>query len=331
MAGAAKTVLALVTLDAHPITQGDGETVTITAEDATTFGKYSAEGARVTPVTVGSTWTQRELLAAVAIGSSNNLAETLARWAFGSVAAYLDAATAWFEKHDLDSATVVDATGISADDVASASDLARIAQLAGTDPVLSAVYAERGVDSANGRALQDYAEYRPDTGITGISRSYTDAAGVCLLFAMPLPAAEGAEPVTAFVAVLGQDSYPALSTALDAVLAAAPAALVPTEVVAEGAELARIRTAWGDTATLVADRGLTGVGLAGAVPAATVDIVGDGFVTDGRNVGTAAFAIGEGTQRIALRAEGSVRDPGPGWRLAHPGEMFGRLGALFGG
>ncbi|PJJ71880.1 D-alanyl-D-alanine carboxypeptidase-like protein [Diaminobutyricimonas aerilata] len=331
MAGAAKTVLGLVTLDAHPIADGDGDTVTITADDVTAFAKYSAEGARVTPVTAGSTWTQRELLAAVALGSSNNLSETLARWAFGSVAAYLDAAAAWFDEQGLDSAEVVDATGIAAADVASAADLARIAQLAGTDPVLSTLYAERGVDSSNGRGLQDYAEYRPETGISGISRSYTDAAGVCLLFAMPLPTAEGAEPVTVYVSMLAQDSYPALSAALDGVLAAAPAALVPTEVVAEGAEIARVRTAWGDEATLVADRGLSGSGFAGSLPPATVDVVGGGFVTDGRNVGTAAFDVAGSTQRVALRAEGSIRDPGPGWRLTHPVEMSARVGALFGG
>ena len=55
-----------------------------------TTSRYSAEGSRTLQVSPGDTWSERDVVRAVLLASSNNHADTLARWAFGGVDAYVD-------------------------------------------------------------------------------------------------------------------------------------------------------------------------------------------------------------------------------------------------
>jgi serine-type D-Ala-D-Ala carboxypeptidase (penicillin-binding protein 5/6) len=334
MAGSAKTVLALVTLSVYPLAPDEpGENIAIGAADVDGFATLQNQGARVVPVTLGDTYTQRELLAAVLVGGSNNLADTLARWAFGSVDAYLDAARGWLADRDLDGTTVVDPRGIDPANTATASDLARIAALAGTDPTLAAILA--GETLTGDRAVEDYIGYRQDLGITVVSRGYTDAAGVCVLLGLPVPALADAEGVGAdrvWIAMLGQSGYPSASAALDALATRAPEAIAPVTLVAAGSPVARYTAPWGDATDLVTSRDLTVLAVSGAVEVMGLDVPAFTTIAADRPAGELVVAVGGAESRFGLRSVDAIRDPGLGWRLAHPGAMLAQaLGSVGGG
>lgn len=102
MAGIAKVVTALVVLDSKPMNaDDDGENVPITSADFLMYNDYKDSGARVVTVYTADTWSERAVLQAMLLGSSNNHSDTLAAWAFGSVDEYVTAANAWLAEHGL--------------------------------------------------------------------------------------------------------------------------------------------------------------------------------------------------------------------------------------
>ena len=78
-------------------------------------------------VSPGEQWTERDVVRAVLLASSNNHADTLVRWAFGGVDPYVEAANAWLAEAGFTATRVDDATGLSGDNVGTAEELARLA------------------------------------------------------------------------------------------------------------------------------------------------------------------------------------------------------------
>ena len=319
MAAAAKIVTALVVLDAQPLGAGrSGPAISVTAEDYASYARYSAEGTRAIRVVAGDSWSERETLDAMLIASSNNHAEMLARWAFGTLDGYLAAADKWLAKNHLDSVTVTDATGLSPGSVGTGSDLARLAALAMADPFLADAVALDSSSTIRGVQFENTVRYRPEDSVVGISRSYTDEAGVCLLFAVPV-ALDGGDPVTVYGAFLGEPSYDDLSADMDAFLAGLPAALARYDLVPAGGAVARYTTPWGTRADAVAVDAIPAVGW-GDAAAPTTDIDTDelGTARRGAVVGTVTVTAG-GTGSSTLKLSRAIGDPGPLWRLGHPG------------
>lgn len=325
MAGAAKVVLALASLAEQPMTAGtDGAEIVLTADDVASFDALGAAGARVTPVTEGATWTQRDVLEAVLVGSSNNMAETLARWAFGSVDAYVASVPAWLEQRGLASIDVADATGLDPAGVATGSDLARLGALASADEVLDRLWSGQR-DSA--LPIEDSLAYRTDLGLDVLSRSYTDAAGVVLLARVDLDAAPGERAVVAFA---GQPSYADLDAALDAFAAGIQPAIAPVVLLAEGQQVATLTAPWGDESVLSAGRGISLLALPEGAGGREVEVPPTATLRDGDRVGEVVVDLGESEDGVALVATGDLRDPGLAWRITHPVEMLGAFGVMIG-
>jgi D-alanyl-D-alanine carboxypeptidase (penicillin-binding protein 5/6) len=178
--------------------------------------------------------------------------------------------------------------------------------------------------SQGSNLLSDNLSYRTETGITAYSRGYTDAAGVCLLFSRPL-STDGENPAAVYAAILGQPDYPTLSNSLDTLILNVTETVVPVVIVKEGDEVARIESEWGQSVSLVAARTVQVLGFTGELPRGTLAVQPRAFVGNDRPVGDLLLQIGDGTQRIGLRTVGSIRDPGPVWRVTHPAELLGSL------
>lgn len=318
MASAAKIITALVVLDAKPLEVGEpGPAYSLVTADYQDYLDYTAEGARTVIVFPGESWTQRELLQAMILGSSNNHADTLARWAFGSVEAYVTAANAWLTENGMASTRVADANGLLDASAGTGADLARIAGLAATNPVIADIIANPASSLVNQRGVSNTTAYLPELGITGISRSYTDAGGVCFLFTATVTANE--KTFTFAGGFLGEPDYDTLTADLTALMASATAGVTELPVLAEGAVYATFTTAWGDTAAAVVGTPRTRFGWQAAAPTNPVVTLDD--VTTGRegsDVGEVTVdAFGESVSS-ALELDSRLSDPGPGWRLLHP-------------
>ena len=99
-ASTAKMILALAVMQAKPFNLGEkGETITISSEYFNRYLWYVANGGSVSAVALGEEISEYDALASVMLPSSNNIADTLAIWAFGSLDAYRDYATDMLSKY----------------------------------------------------------------------------------------------------------------------------------------------------------------------------------------------------------------------------------------
>ena len=167
-------------------------------------------------VSPGDTWTERDVLRAVLLASSNNHADTLARWAFGSVDHYVTEANAWLEQEGFASTRVADATGLSGDNVGTATELTELAARVLADPTLGELL-ENGDDTptaAGAKRIPDVIGHLESDGIRAITRSYTDEGGLGFVFTTVLPAAGDAPALRLIGAMLGQPDYETLDPAV---------------------------------------------------------------------------------------------------------------------
>ncbi|PJJ63530.1 D-alanyl-D-alanine carboxypeptidase family protein [Compostimonas suwonensis] len=324
IASIAKIVTALVVLDAKPVEPGrTGPAITITNDDYQSYIGYSADDARAVIVFAGEVWTEREMLQAMLLGSSNNHADSLARWAYGSVDGFLEAANAWLTKNGLTTIHLADATGLSEQSVGTASDLARLAALAMGDPTIAEILANPTSALVNNRGVENTTAYLDDQGITGISRSYTDAAGVCFLFAATVPTQTAS--LTFYGAFVREPDYDTLTSDLEALMASATAGISDVAVVEEGTPYVTFTALWGDTASGVAS--LSKVEPSWTTKELTASVTTEEFSTGvtGRKVGRVSFETGDGEFSVPLELDRAIRDPGPGWRLLNPIPVIGAL------
>ncbi|MCU1479589.1 MAG: hypothetical protein JWQ19_375 [Subtercola sp.] len=317
LGGTTKVITALVVLDAKPMLAGEqGASIVITPADYADYIAYISQSTRAVSFIAGETWTQRDMLQAMLMGSSNNHADALAAWAFGSTDAYVDAANAWLTKNGFSGTTVVDATGLSSNSVGTASDLTRIAQLAFANPVISEIIAQPAVTVNGGRYVNNLAIYLPDKGVTGLSLSYTDQAGLCFLYKAEVTVA--ATTVSLYGAMLREPDYDTLNGDMTTLLTSAAANLKPTTVVTAGDVFVHYTTAWGQSADGVAVAGDSRMLWATTPVTHTVAAAPVTTALGGTSAGTATFDLPGGPLTVALKLSNALSDPGPLWRLTNP-------------
>lgn len=324
--GAAKLVTLLVTLDSLPLpADGEGPGIRIGPEDYTDYLRYSGEGSRVLQVSPGETWTERDVVRAVLLASSNNHADTLVRWAFGGVAPYVEAANAWLDEQGFTATRVDDATGLSGDNVGTADELARLAGLVLADPELAAMLDDPEQAPLGARHVPDVVDRAESGGVRAITRSFTDQAALSYVFTTELPAVDGADggPTRITGAMLLMPDYETLDPAVTAAVQSAIAASAPVAVIEAGTRYARVVAPWGDHADVIAATSRTDAAWGNAFGAASVDVDAFSTAPDGREVGRVTVATSTGELASPLMLSGAIRDPGPVWRLTNPAPLIG--------
>jgi D-alanyl-D-alanine carboxypeptidase (penicillin-binding protein 5/6) len=328
--GAAKLVTALVTVDSLPLADGTGgPDIPIGAEDYSTYLRYEREGSRVLQVSPGELWSERDVLRAVLLASSNNHADTLVRWAFGGVEPYVEAANAWLADNGFTATHVDDATGLSGDNVGTAEELTRLAALVLADPQLAEMYGVSSESSdasatppapgtSTARNVPDVVDHAPAPGVRALARSFTDQAGLTFLYTSTVSAGEGETPRRVIGAMLLMPDYETLDPAVVATLDSTTVAAQPVTVIAAGTSYGSVESAWGERAELVAsvDRADASWGSAPGEPSVTVKP----FTTApaGRDVGRVTVPSAGGELASPLTLTDDIRDPGPFWRLMNP-------------
>lgn len=325
--GAAKLVALLVTLDSLPLPAdgGAGPAIPIGPEDYTDYLRYSGEGSRALQVSPGETWTERDVVRAVLLASSNNHADTLVRWAFGSTAAYVEAANTWLAEQGLTSTRVDDATGLSGDNVGTAEELARLAAMVLADGELAAMLDDSATAPPGARVVPDLVARADDGDVRALTRSFTDQAALSYVFTAELPVIDGVEggPRRITGAMLLMPDYETLDPAVAAAVESTAAASAPVTVIAEGTPYARVVAPWGEEADLVASVTRSDAAWGSAFGEASVSVEDFSTAPEGREVGRVSVPTATGELASPLRVSGDIRDPGPMWRLANPVTVIG--------
>lgn len=185
-ASTTKMILSLAVLEKMPLATGEkGPAITISAEDYDRYKWYVANNGSVTAVVVGEEISEYDALMSVMLASSNNMADTLAIWAFGSLEGYREYASKMLNNWGL-SETVLgpDASGYNAGTASSAKELALIGQKVLENPVLAEIVGTKEYTVPVAGTITNTNKLLGQNDVVGVKTGYIgEESGYCLVSA----------------------------------------------------------------------------------------------------------------------------------------------------
>lgn len=184
MASTAKVITALLILEKMPLKLGEaGPEITITDADVALYSQYVTQGGSVIPVRAGDKLSQYQALQAIMLPSANNMADSMAIRAYGSLDAYAKAANAYLRSKGIQDTKVgSDASGLAPNSTTTASDLVKIGKLAMANPVLASIVSQpiaTGIPMTT--EVRNVNFLLGTDGIVGIKTGTSDQAGGAFL------------------------------------------------------------------------------------------------------------------------------------------------------
>lgn len=178
-ASLAKLITVQVVLDKYPLAAGEsGPLITMSGDDEARYWWTVNIGGSNARVVTGEQISERQLIEGILLASANNMADSLAIWAFGSMDGYHQAANEWLARHGLTSTTVGgDASGFDPATKSTPTDLCKIMLLAAEEPILAEIMAEPEVTLPTGDVIHTTNQLLGQNGIFAGKTGYTDEAG----------------------------------------------------------------------------------------------------------------------------------------------------------
>ncbi|HVU59411.1 MAG TPA: serine hydrolase [Candidatus Saccharimonadales bacterium] len=318
-----KVLTALAVLQRQPLTSGQqGPAITITAADVASYTKYVAEDGSVVRVVAGEQLSEYQALQALLLPSANNIAETLARWAFGSIAAYTTYANTYARQLGMTSTAVTDPSGFLSSTTSTPRDLTLLGEAALANPVLAAIVAQPSAIIPVQGTIYNVNFLLGQEGLIGIKTGNNDDDLGCFLFAATRPV--GSRSVTIVGAIM---DAPNLNTALtDALplIRSAAGSFSDVTVIRAGDQIGTYQSPWQGTIRAVAAKTQSallwnGAALTTTTVLHTVDIP----AKSQQAVGTLTIknAATSGVTTVPVVLAHAAGTPGILWRLTHPFDL----------
>ena len=183
-ASTAKMILGLAVMREKPFSLGEsGETLTISADDYARYVWYVRNDGSNAAVRVGEEISEYDALAEVFLVSANNMADSLAIWAFGSLDNYREAATNMLAEWGIKNTVIgEDASGFSDTTISTAEDLAIIGQKVLENPVLKEIVGTKTYTVPVVGTITNTNQILGKNRIIGVKTGFIgDASGYCLI------------------------------------------------------------------------------------------------------------------------------------------------------
>ena len=183
-ASTAKMILALAVMKEKGFSLGEtGETITINPEMYSQYVYYVTHGGSNTRVMVGEEISEYDALVSILLASSNNMADTMVVWAFGSIDNYREYAAKMLNEWGITNTTIgIDACGFDESTTSTAEDLARIGAKVMAEPVLAEIVATKNYVVPVAGELNNTNQLLGISRIAGIKTGFIgDASGYCLI------------------------------------------------------------------------------------------------------------------------------------------------------
>ena len=183
-ASTAKMILALAVMREKGFSLGEtGETITINPEMYSQYVYYVTHGGSNTRVMVGEEISEYDALVSILLASSNNMADALEVWAFGSIENYREYAAKMLNEWGITNTTIgIDACGFDESTTSTAEDLARIGAKVMAEPVLAEIVATKNYVVPVAGELNNTNQLLGISRIAGIKTGFIgDTSGYCLI------------------------------------------------------------------------------------------------------------------------------------------------------
>lgn len=184
IASVTKVMTAIVVLHDHPLQGGAGGPVfTMTKADHQAWIVASENDNSNIEVVAGEKIDERQLLEALLIPSADNVADYLARWDAGSVAAFVAKMNAEAARLGLHQTHYADASGVNPGSRSTAYDQVLLGGYAMRDPTIRAIVQHAYVTLPTSGRVWNYNPVVGVDGIVGLKSGFTQAASGCLVTA----------------------------------------------------------------------------------------------------------------------------------------------------
>lgn len=251
----AKIITALAVLQKKPLTaNSQGPSMTIDSTDVGYFNYYYANDGSVVQVTPGETISEYQALQAMLLPSANNIADSLARWAFGSPQDYITYANAMLKAMGFTKTTVGDTNGFSDTTTSTADELVLLGIKSLQQAVIDQIVSQASAQIPLAGTVKNVNWLLGTDGVVGIKTGNTDKAGGCYLFAAKHNI--GGQTVTLIGSILGAPDLNGAISAARPLLQTADSGFKPITVVQKGQVLGSYTAPWGASSQLKAAKSL---------------------------------------------------------------------------
>lgn len=321
-ASTAKLITALVVLQAKPLLPGQqGPTITLGPADIAIYNKYFLLDGSLVAVKSGEKISEYQMLEAMLLPSANNMADSLAIWAFGSLDAYSSAANQYLKDHGLTGTHVgSDASGLNPSTTSTAGDMVKIGELVMQVPVLAQIVGQSSASHIPVAGTVNNVNFLLGSdNIVGIKTGNNNQDGGAFVSASRIRL--NGKSVTLVTALMGSPTlFQALKDSTP-LIRSAQANFKPVTVVNAGIVAGRYVLPWGGSVSAQASQSLTLDGWAGSNIPFTVHLDPiNGDSKTGQTVGTITVqkTAFNDKRTVPLKLSATPARPSLGWRLLHP-------------
>lgn len=320
-ASVAKLMLALSVLDKYPISANEtGPTITLTEKDAQLYRDYLAKDGSVAPVRAGQKITLKNALTALLLPSANNLADSLADWAFGSMDGYTAYANQKASQMGMNNSHFADASGFSPKTTSTAHDLIILGEATIQNDLLASIVKLKSATIPTTGTVYNTNYLLGESGIYGIKTGNTDQAGGCYVFATDVAIANSDQTVTVVGVILGSpyrtkainDSVPLINSI--------GANLSASTVLSAGNVVATYKSDWGQSINAVVSSNLEISHWSDETVKPEIELqnLSASQANNQEFVGSISAKSSLEDQTTNLKLDGKFSQPSIWWRLTHP-------------
>jgi D-alanyl-D-alanine carboxypeptidase (penicillin-binding protein 5/6) len=321
-ASTAKLITALTVLQKKPLQPDQpGPTITLTAADVALYNNYAAQDGSVVQVQAGEQISEYQMLQTMMLPSANNMADSLAIWTFGSLAAYQQAAAQYLQSVGLaDTHVGSDASGLSPSTTSTAHDLVKIGELAMQNPVLAQIV---GQSTATGipvvGTIKNVNSLLGTDSIVGVKTGNSDQAGGVFVAASQITVNN--KPVTIVTALAASPSlFQSMKDSLT-LMQSAQNNFSSGPVVKASSVVGNYTLPWGGRVSAVAAKTLVASTWNGSTPSPKVTLR---KIPASSSAGTTVGSINLPKSTLSSQAstpitlQSAPTKPPISWRLEHP-------------
>lgn len=257
-ASIAKLITALCVLEKHPLALGQtGSDITITQKDVQRYDDYYIQGGSLVEIKAGEKITEYQALQAMLLPSGNNMADTLAEWAFGSIDDYLAYANKYVKHLGLTQTQLAgDASGFDSRTVSTSSDLIKLGEAVMQNPVLAQIVGQKTAKVPVAGEISNINPHIGTDGIVGIKTGNNDGNKGAFLFAAKYRYSPQRTVIIIGVIMGAPSLLHALGDSLP-LLASSKAGFSERQIVRAGEVVANYPAPWGSSAKAVAQEDLS--------------------------------------------------------------------------
>lgn len=329
-ASVAKLITALVVLQKYPLSVNQsGPIITLTPADVVLYDTYQSEDGSDMMVYSGERLSEYQMLEAMLLPSADNIADSLAIWAYGSLVNYANVANQYLKQHGLLNSHVgSDASGYDPNTTSTATDLVKLGELAMDNPVIANIVAQpsaSGIPAVGN--IYNVNRLLGRDNIIGIKTGNTNQAGGVYLSASKINVNN--QPLIIITAVMQAPTlYDAMASSLNLISSAQTNFSTPPNIasVTSGSIVGDYFIPWtGQTITAVAKQPIEIVSWGGSIVDESIILQPISYKAQpGQIVGqimttSKLLKYSQSTPIILSRSSGS---PSRWWVLLHPGSFI---------